>query len=278
MNNNNEARIHSVGNLPPMPVVAQKLLDVMSDDQLNIEMIAECISEDPGLSARIVSAANKACFSGQREVFSVLDASVRMGLNRVQVITTSILIGLRFNPADCDGFDVERYWRKALSMAFCASKLAKYTSFEAPAESAYLCGLLHNLGLLISTYLFPKEMNLVFQRKDEGAGTLADIQREHLGFTPGQVGGEVAERWKLPKPIVDAIACDSLADYNGEYPKLIKILEFCQTWIRDEYVNIPDAQDISEVPQKVLESIGRMSVKESDQVDGMVQQIVGAAA
>lgn len=277
MNNNNEARIQSIGNLPPMPVVAQKLLDVMSDDQLNIEMIADCISEDPGLSAKIVSTANKACFSGQREVFSVLDASVRMGLNRVQVITTSILIGLRFNPGDCDGFDLERYWHKALSMAFCASKIAKYTRFEAPAESAYLCGLLHNLGLLISTYLFPKEMSLVFQRKDEGAGTLAEIQREHLGFTPGQVGSEVAERWKLPEAIIDAIACDSFADYNGEFPKLIKILEFCQTWIRDEYANIPDAREIGEVPQKVLESIGRMSVKESDQVDGMVQQIIKAA-
>ncbi|THB70037.1 MAG: HDOD domain-containing protein [Gammaproteobacteria bacterium] len=275
--NNNEARIQSIGNLPPMPVVAQKLFDVMRDDQLNIEMIADCISEDPGLSARIVSAANKACFSGQREVFSVLDASVRMGLNRVQVITTSILIGLRFNPAECDGFDLEQYWRKALSMAFCASKVAKYAPFEAPPESAYLCGLLHNLGLLISTYLFPKEMGLVFQRKDEGAGTLAEIQREHLGFTPGQVGAEVAERWKLPQSIIDVIACDLAADYCGEYPNLIRMIEFCESWIRDEFEVIPCVQQIGEVPEKVLESIARMSIKESDQLDGMVQHIVKAA-
>ncbi len=277
MTNNNELKIKSIGNLPPMPVVAQRLLDVMSDEQLNIEMIANCISDDPGLSARIVSAANKACFSGQREVFSVLDASVRMGLNRVQVITTSILIGLRFNPQECDGFDLERYWRKALSMAFCASKLAKHTQFEAPAESAYLCGLLHNLGLLISTYLFPKEMALVFQRKDEGIGTLAEIQRDHLGFTSAQVGAEVAERWQLPHPVIEVISCESVADYAGKYPNLINMLGFCEIWIRDEFENMPDIKQISDVPPKVLDSIARMSIRESDQVEGMVQQIIKAA-
>ncbi len=277
LNSNNEARIQSIGNLPPMPIVAQKLLGVMSDDQLDIEMIANCISEDPGLSARIVSAANKACFAGQREVFSVLDASVRMGLNRVQVITTSILIGLRFNPAECDGFDVERYWRKALSMAFCASKMGKYVDFEAPAESAYLCGLLHNLGLLISTYLFPKEMAAVFKGHEESGKTIAEIQSEQLGFTPGQVGAEVAERWQLPRPIVEVMSCDSAAEYNGEFPKLIKMIEFCDNWVSEEFKTIPHVKQINIVPEKVLESIARMLIKESEQVDGMVAQIIQAA-
>lgn len=262
-----------------MPAVAQKLVNVMNDSQLNIEIIAECISEDPGLSARIVSAANKAFFSGQREVCSVLDASVRLGLNRVQVITTSILIGLRFNPAEGGGFDLERYWRKALSMAFCASKMAKYVEFEAPAESAYLCGLLHNLGLLISAYLFPKEMGLVFQRNnEEGGGSLAEIQRELLGFSSAEVGAEVAKRWQLPKPVVEAISCESIEQYDGEFPILVKMLDFCEKWIKDEFENMPESGIVGSVPDKVLDSIARMSIKESDQLDGMVSQIAGMAA
>lgn len=278
MSANNNLKIQSIGNLPPMPAVAQKLVNVMSNSQLNIEIIAECISEDPGLSARIVSAANKAFFSGQREVCSVLDASVRMGLNRVQVITTSIIIGLRFNPGDCEGFDVERYWRKALSMAFCISKLAKYREFEAPAESAYLCGLLHNLGLLISAYLFPKEMGLVFQRNEEGSGSLAEIQRELLGFSSAEVGAEVAKRWQLPKPVIAAISCESIEQYDGEFPILVKMLDFCEKWIKDEFENMPESENLADIPDKILESIARMSIKESDQLDGMVSQIAGVAA
>lgn len=278
MSANNNLKIQSIGNLPPMPAVAQKLVNVMSNSQLNIEIIAECISEDPGLSARIVSAANKAFFSGEREVCSVLDASVRLGLNRVQVITTSILIGLRFNPTEGDGFDLERYWRKAISMAFCASKMAKYVEFEAPAESAYLCGLLHNLGLLISAYLFPKEMGLVFQRNEEGSGSLAEIQRELLGFSSAEVGAEVAKRWQLPKPVIEAISCESIEQYDGEFPILVKMLDFCEKWIKDEFENMPKSEHLADIPDKVLESIARMSIKESDQLDGMVSQIAGMAA
>lgn len=278
MSTNNNLKIQSIGNLPPMPVVAQKLVNIMNNSQLNVERIADCISEDPGLSARIVSAANKAFFSGQREVYSVLDASVRMGLNRVQVITTSILIGLRFNPADCDEFDVERYWRKALSMAFCASKMAKYIEFEAPAESAYLCGLLHNLGLLISTYLFPKEMGLVFKRNKDGDGSLAEIQRELLGFSSAEVGAEVAVRWQLPKPVIEAVSCESVEQYDGEFPILIKMLGFCENWIKDEFESTPESDHLGDIPERVLESIARMSIKENDQLEGMVSQIAGVAA
>lgn len=271
-------KLQAIANLPPIPSVAQKVILAMNNPNLNADEIAEMISEDPGLSARVISAANTAFFTGQREVFSVVDAIVRLGVSRVQVITTSILVGLRFKTNACKSFDVEKYWSDAINLAMCASKMAKHVPFEAPAEAAYICGLLHNIGVLICAYLFPKEMEQVFSEHNNNPQISVDqLQFDLMGFSASEAGADVVSRWGLPDAVTEVVSNIHNDNYEGEYPVLIKLMRFCREWVANEYTNIPHSEIRNEISDKTLSFVTKMSIRDKEQMVSFVSEMAGAA-
>ncbi len=274
----NNKKLQAIANLPPMPAVAQKVILAMNNPDLNADTIAEILSEDPGLSARIVSAANTAFFTGQREVFAVADAVVRLGVSRVQVITTSILIGLRFKTGECKSFDIEKYWSDAINIAMCASKMSKHIPFEAPPEAAYLCGLLHNVGVLICTYLFPKEMTQVFQEHANHPEISVDqLQYDLMGFSASEAGADVIARWGLPEAISEVALNINNHDYKGDYTKLVWLMQFCKVWVENDYAETPESEIVSEVSDKAMATVTKMSLKDKDHMASFVSQMASAA-
>ena len=276
-------RLQAIANLPPIPSIAQNIISALNNHHLNIDSIADVLAKDPGLCARIVSAANSAFFTGQREIMTVKESVVRLGLSRVQVITTSILIGLRFKPENCPNFDIEYYWDNSINLALCATKLAPHARLEVPSEATYLCGLLHDIGLLIVSYLFPKEMNNIFQASASNpAIDFYALQRETLGFDCIEAGTDVAERWKLPSAVIEVIKnIHRTTEEEGvEYqnPRLINFMRLCHQWVNNGFESLPDITGFEEIPDKTFEFVSRSCKREQDQIDTFVNQIVLKAA
>jgi HD-like signal output (HDOD) protein len=68
-------------------------------------------------------------------------------------------------------------------------------------EQIYLCGLLHDIGLLVNGLLFPEEFKHVLQEESRGVAALEDVEQHVLGFAHAESGRILAELWKLPLEI-----------------------------------------------------------------------------
>jgi HD superfamily phosphohydrolase YqeK len=72
-------------------------------------------------------------------------------------------------------------------------------------EKAYLAGLLHDLGILVNSLIYTKEYRRCFQHASGSCISLDKAENEDLGFTHCESGKILAEQWRIPSDLAEAI-------------------------------------------------------------------------
>ncbi len=262
---------------PSLPYIAHEILNIINDSHADIDDIAGMISKEPSLTARIVSTANSAFYAGQRSIHSIDDAIVRLGLNRVKVLTSSILLADSFDTKKCPEFKLDEYWYIAVQVSFCASKIAKHLGSKEAADAAYLAGLLHNIGLLLLVHIFPDEMMTVFNLKSEKPGSsLSEIEATVLGCDHHHSGRMLLSEWQLPIESVTVAEFYSVEGYNGDYSELVQVVAFSREWAISGFdtscFDNADGHAILDlIEPKILQKIRTDCLAEEEQVRSFAQ-------
>jgi HD-like signal output (HDOD) protein len=220
--------------LPPLPFLAHEVLLATTDADATVGSIAEKIAREPAIAARVVAIANSAFCSSLTPVTSIEGAVIRLGLNRVRMLTLSILLAEQFNRQHCPGFRAEDYWLRATSTAHCAARLARELP-ELDAESAYLAGLLHNIGVMLLARLFPQQMSTLFSRHaSTPAASLSRLMREELLTDYHAAGHLLLTEWGLPADIAAAAAT-----LTASASFLARLIHFSAAWTALDYQTLP---------------------------------------
>jgi len=184
--------------LPSLPVLLTEALQQLNDNQ-NTTILADKIGQDPPLVARILRIANSSFYGMPREIGSMREAIVLLGINRVR----DMLIGVCFSkmlPVRHKDFDYTFFWQHSMAVADCTRQLANYSGIS--PEFAFTAGLLHDIGRLIIVVLFPEAFSSIL---NEGKKHLAEAERRILGFDHMEIGGKAAGHWNFPVAIQEAI-------------------------------------------------------------------------
>ena len=75
------ARLESCKTLPSPPGVAVRIIDLANDPDADIDKIAEILSVDPAITIKILRIANSPIYAQQREMETLRQAVVVIGLN-----------------------------------------------------------------------------------------------------------------------------------------------------------------------------------------------------
>ena len=239
-----EARIRGLRELPPLPAVAQHVMEQLSDENVSIDRLAAVIEQDPGLMARIVGVANSAYFGSRETIYSVSDAILRvLGLNLVKSLTLGIVLSGPLRPRDCEGFRPDHYWFTAVATAALARKLAPQVpgGDARLAEHAYLCGLLHNLGTLVLASLFPAEYAAALAEAGSGE-ELSRRLREGLGIDPSEAGDVLTRRWHLPDSVGTVMVNHGNAHYRGSHWRLSTLVGLCAHLAAEQFDGVTECR------------------------------------
>lgn len=271
MDDNTNVNLNKIdkSNLPTLPYIAHEILLSINNPDSNISDISDYISKEPSLTARIIAAANSAFFSGQRPIYAVEDATVRLGLQRVRVMASSILLADSFDLKKCSEFKADIYWQRAIQSSYTASKIAVELDKEY-VESAYLGGLLHNIGSLLLVHCFPSEMTQVIKDFNENKDkdlTIDFFERSVLGIDHNTAGEMLLTEWQLPRDTIAIAANYNTPFYQGEYKTLIDIIKFSLKWSDLGFYEIPDLFDSPLKNEFIMDKIRRQCLKETEQVE-----------
>ncbi len=133
--------------LPTLPEVALKVRDTADDENASISDVARIIETDAALSARIVQVGNSALYRGVAAAETVRAAAMRMGLDTVRTLATSLAMKQLFQATHpvVDAY-LRKAWKQSTDVAAISAVIAKSnTALE--AGSALLAGLTHSIGL-----------------------------------------------------------------------------------------------------------------------------------
>lgn len=187
-----------LADLPSMPALLMEAVQQINGSQ-NLTTLVDKMSQDPSMAIRILRIANSSFYGMSREIGSLREAVVLLGLNRIR----DMLIGICFSKmlsAWHKDFDYSLFWRHSMAVAECTRQLANYTGTS--PDLAFTAGLLHDIGDLVIVMLFPDEFSQLIQ---VSAKFGIETEQKLLGFDHMTLGGKAAQYWNLPQEIQEAI-------------------------------------------------------------------------
>ena len=235
----NREQIRETQDLPPLPVIAEKILLEISKEYADIAQLSSVIEQDPGLLARIIGIANSAYFGCSDKIYTVSDAIIKvLGLNMVKSLALGIVLSNPFRSVQCPEFQMEEYWSNVMHVANLARQLTPYIGLKGVDlnDHVYLCGLLHNMGLLALVHSFPSQMSSVFHKADfNDPKGYCQFQRDAVGMTYIDAGTVLAQRWHLPSEVIAVIEHHLDADYRGKHWELSALVGLSANLVAHDY-------------------------------------------
>jgi diguanylate cyclase (GGDEF)-like protein len=196
-------RVLSSDSLPILPTVAAKLLSITSDEETTVREIAELISHDMSLSAKVLRVVNSSFYSLSSKVGTIQQAVTILGIQAVRSLVLSFsLLNLRRTP--CMGFNHKTFWERSLASAVSARLIMEHLD-ASQREEAFVAGLLQNIGEMILAIEFPEDCEQIRAMIDQGCEEMLAEQRV-LGVDHAVLGQAIARKWGFPSSLVTPIA------------------------------------------------------------------------
>lgn len=184
-----------------LPHVLVEVLKVSADPDSSAAQISKVILKDPALTAKILRVVNSPYYGRVREVTTINQAVVTLGVRSVTAIALSSSVYKMTE--NVEGMvSRKRFWRHCLEVAIAARMIAEDIGFE-PAEEAFVAGLLHEIGLLVLEASYPDEYRRMWKQVEAGE-MLTDLEQKMLGTDHARAGQFLLDQWGVPRNIGEA--------------------------------------------------------------------------
>ena len=224
-----EKRVRTIEGLPPFPATYAEIMSLARSPEADSEDISEKIQLDPGLLATVLKLANSSYFGFRERIDSPRLAVTLLGLKEVAnlVVSAQVFAGLgRYEHGA--GMDLKAFWRHSVGTAFVARAIAKRVQVE--AESAFLAGMLHDLGKIVLDRYFPDFYAPVIGLVRAEKMQTIRAEQEALGVTHTDVGGQLAIEWKLPEKFQDCILYHHHPQVDCRYQRLVCLVHLADAF------------------------------------------------
>ncbi|HEY8749175.1 MAG TPA: GGDEF domain-containing protein [Tepidisphaeraceae bacterium] len=215
-------RIRQCPNLPSLPAIAVQVLELAQKADVDMAEIARTISKDPALSGKILRTVNSSFYGRSQNISTISHALVILGLQSVKTLVLGFSLVMSFAKDKPKAFKHLDYWKRSTYAATAARVLCVKLKI-AQQEEAFLAALLQDIGMLVLDRVLGEEYGDVYSNA-ASHNQLAALETQAIGADHAEVGGMLAEQWRLPPLLCTPITAHH-APQNVTDPALRKIAD-----------------------------------------------------
>jgi len=190
------------------PSAYADLIAELASPRASIRVVAEIVSQDIGMTAKILQLVSSSFFGSPQRVAHPTAAVQLLGLDTIKSLTFSTSALTPFDPAEVDGTWLRQLRRHSLAVATTARTIAEIeTPNRDVAGDAWLAGFLHEVGSLAlaqSTHGQPEQ------------SYVNESERANATETNAEAGAYLLALWGLPAPIVTAVALQHCPGHSAD--------------------------------------------------------------
>jgi HD-like signal output (HDOD) protein len=197
--------VERIQKLPTLPEIGVSILDLAADPEVSMEAMAEAINRDPSLAARVLKVANSPFYGMPRQVDSLQLALVILGLSEVRNIALGIMILKVIKGLDTHvTYDRDKFWTHSLGCGIAARILSRKLHLRNDGAD-FIVGLLHDTGKIIIDEYFSEDFLKIHDASMQSHCSMIEAEKRFLGESHERIGGWLAEKWRLPETLCEAI-------------------------------------------------------------------------
>jgi HD-like signal output (HDOD) protein len=189
-----------------LPLFYERLTETINHPCSSIADIAKIITEDQGLTARLLKLANSPMFGYYSEIDSIHKAVTIIGTQQLRDMVLAVSVIEVFTNIPEELINMKSFWQHSIACGIIARALATYRR-EPNVERFFAAGILHDVGQLVMCTTIPDIVREMLSISRQENALHFSTELAHLGFTHATVGGEVFRKWKIPVSIAEPVAC-----------------------------------------------------------------------
>ena len=207
--------------------VVMEVVSLAASSRGELTQVANVVSRDPMLAARVLQVANSAAYATGRASVTTIPAAVRqIGYAALRntaaalaVFDTMPAVGTRgARPGTGGGhFNPVRCWQHSFAVAQLCERLMRPVD-DAAAGTAYVVGLCHDLAEILFQTEFAPEYAHVLKAHAETGIPIDYLEREMMGVTRDSIIRTILHKLGLPENIAGPIEAYHQWERGGQPP------------------------------------------------------------
>lgn len=195
--------LNDVRSLPTFPENVLELQAMCGNPDTRIDDISSRIILDPSLTADVLKLSNSAGFITGRRIRKINEAVMVIGFHNLNSI---LMAAASRKILDKRYRKFEQIWDHCNRTAYIARFIAMERGFSKIADSAFISGLLHDIGKIVllatDVGLVNQIADMVENRKIRSSTILEEVA---IGISHSTIGALIAELWNFPEELTESI-------------------------------------------------------------------------
>jgi HD-like signal output (HDOD) protein len=222
--------------LPILPEAAASVLEACRDEDVGPRQVAETLQRDAALAGHVLRVANSSAYGGGNPIVSLSQAVSRLGLATVAEITMAVVLKARLFEPGRHAALVRPVWAHGAAAGGWAREIARLGRRN--VESAFLCGLLHDIGRPVVVQA-AADIERRLGRSFDVSDLMLAMDELHCA-----VGATLIRRWELPEWMASAILWHhdpEAAEQHKDEARTTALADRLAHWLLDEGAADPEA-------------------------------------
>jgi len=193
--------------LPSLPEVYTDVISELQSSDPSVRKVAEIISADLAMTAKILQVVNSAFFGLVRKINNPREAVMLLGTETIKALVLSVKIFSQFNHKKFAWFNFDELFNHSMSVSMFAQTISKQEHLEQTlVNNSLMAGMFHDLGKLILVANFQEPYQKVLTEAGKTRQNLWDLEIEQFGTSHAEIGAYLMGLWGLEYPVIEAIA------------------------------------------------------------------------
>ncbi|MHB8056541.1 MAG: HDOD domain-containing protein [Desulfuromonadaceae bacterium] len=212
MNRDLEVMIMTASDLPTIPVVATKVMQLIESESATAEELAKVVASDPAVAARVLKISNSSFYGCQRQIQTLSHAIVVLGFGTLKSLVVAASVKQVYQPY---GLTEKMLWEHSFGAGLASRIIAKETRLVSE-EEAFLGGLFHDIGKIIMNNMNSQQFQEAMQRCYNDGITFEKAEQQVYSYTHSEVGGLVLKKWNFPDILMHAVLKHHTFDFTED--------------------------------------------------------------
>jgi putative nucleotidyltransferase with HDIG domain len=200
--------------VPPMPLVAKKVIELIDDPYSSAGILKKAISSDQALAARVLRMANSAFYSPQETVNDLGKAVMVLGFNTIKEIVVGASLKGVYKSMD---LIQKMFWEHSVAVAVGARIISERQHLAAP-EGTMVAGLLHDIGKAVMLDSDAERYQAVVEQVYNERVSFSEAERRVFGFNHAEVGVLLVLKWHFSPELGKVVQFHHNDDFSAIQP------------------------------------------------------------
>ncbi|OCQ23044.1 histidine kinase [Pseudoalteromonas luteoviolacea] len=196
-----EKQILRTISIPPRPEALVEFSQETKSAEPDISKITKILQSDVAISAAILQVVNSAAFRRAKEIESLDQAIMILGLKRLIPLVKAVAVKATVETPK----SLENFWADQSDIAQLCTALCNKLNKPALANHAYMLGLFHTVGIPLLCVHFEDYQTVLDCAKTQGWSSACAVEFEKYNTSHATISALLAQQWKLPKPMINVI-------------------------------------------------------------------------